>query len=495
MKLTTKISITIISAILLAVVSSGVALFSARWIGALMQNMVAENVASVRAAEELEVSLLEQRGLVASFILDGGNPAWLDELEGRKPDFSYWLQRAQGTAHTAEEHEILEKMLDVYQEYNTKQDEVIALYHEGKIEQARAVLLEEVNTFYDSTYSFCEDLIAANERYIDSRIAEGRNQIKRVSVIVGVAVIVTIGLGLALLLISFRGVFLPLRRMAENASLFVTESHQPIASTSSQDELRSIGFYLRTLISDVTETRSHLERSRAQLINAEKLASVGKLAAGVAHEIRNPLTSLKMRLFSIRRAIGKNSRYEDDFRIISEEITRLENVIRNFLEFSRPQKLNLHNYDISILIDKTLELFGPVFSEKKIKLIREAAMELPQVRADSEQIKQVFINLLRNSIEAMESGEIQILVKVERSISNQQMVVVRFQDNGPGIPASARDRIFEPFFSTREEGIGLGLCIAAQIMAGHEGKIELEFSSNRGTCFAVWIPIAREDNG
>ncbi len=495
MKLTTKISITIISAILLAVVSIGVALFSARRIGTLMQSMVAENVSSVRAAEELEVSLLEQRGLVASFILDGGIPAWLAELDRRKPNFSYWLERAQETAHTVEEHEILEKMIAVYQSYNTRQNEVISLYHAGKIEQARAVLLGDVNALYDSTYQFCEDLIAANERYIDSRIVEGRKQIKRVSVIVTAAVAVTIGLGSTLLLIFFRGVFLPLRRMAEDASLVVTENQQPIPSTSSQDELRSIGFYLRTLISDVTETRSHLERSRAQLIDAEKLASVGKLAAGVAHEIRNPLTSLKMRLFSIRRAIGKNSKYEDDFRIISEEITRLENVIRNFLEFSRPQKLNLNNYDISILIDKTLELFGPVFSEKKIKLFRKAEAELPQVRADSEQIKQVFINLLRNSIEALGSGEIQIATKVERDRTDQKMVVVRLQDNGPGIPAEARDRIFEPFFSTREEGIGLGLCIAAQIMAGHEGKIELESSSNQGTCFAVWIPIAREANG
>jgi signal transduction histidine kinase len=315
-----------------------------------------------------------------------------------------------------------------------------------------------------------------------------RVQIKRISAIVGVSVTMTIALGVALLLLFFRGVLFPLRRMVEDASLFTTESSQ----SSTRDELRDIDFYLRTLMLNVTETRSNLERSRHQLIDAEKLASVGKLAASVAHEIRNPLASLKMRLFSIRRSIGENNQYQEDFQVISEEITHLEKIIRNFLEFSRPSALKLSAIDPSLLLDKTLELVGFSLEEKNIKLIRQNAVGLPPVMVDSEQIKQVFINLLRNSLEAINhNGEIQISTSLAADRDDREMVVVRFKDNGQGIPEDIKDQIFEPFFTTKDEGTGLGLCIAAQILARHGGRIELESSNKLGTTFAVWIPSVK----
>jgi signal transduction histidine kinase len=143
-----------------------------------------------------------------------------------------------------------------------------------------------------------------------------------------------------------------------------------------------------------------------------------------------------------------------------------------------------------VLIDKTLELCGHRLADKGIRLVRGDRAGLPPVMADAEQVKQVFLNLLSNAAEAMdEGGELRIAAEAGRD--SRPMAVVRFTDTGPGIAADVRSRIFEPFYSTKEGGTGLGLCIAARIMARHGGRLELEPAAGRGASFAVWIPAAQ----
>jgi signal transduction histidine kinase len=123
--------------------------------------------------------------------------------------------------------------------------------------------------------------------------------------------------------------------------------------------------------------------------------------------------------------------------------------------------------------------------------VRGPAAPLPPVLADAERLQQVLINLLANAAEAMANGgELRILTAVERDPDGRTMVVLRIQDTGPGMPPDVRDRVFEPFFTTKEHGTGLGLCIAAQIMARHDGLLVLERSNDRGTVFAIWTPVA-----
>ncbi len=481
----------------LASTSSVVALLSVYQLGKFMREMLAENIASVRVAEEIEIALLEQKGYVNLYIFDRNNRNWLKELTDRKSFLTDWLVQARSTAHTPEEHEILNQMSELYQDYYSKQEEILALNQQGKFEQAKVILLSDMNTLYEDLYGLCEKFIAANERLIDTKIKNTDYQINRATLIVSISVLLTSLLGSVLLWFFFRGVLLPLRRMAADVRIMPSQGDKSVSTVSITDEVREVGFYIRSLMSDVVETHSNLEKSRAQLINAEKLASVGKLAAIVAHEIRNPLTSLKMRIFSIRKGLTKNPNFKDDLRVISEEIARLESVIRNFLEFSRPPELKLRVYKISLLIDKSLELFGHWFEQKNIEVIREDEVNLPQVMVDADQIKQVFINIFRNSVEALnENGKIYITTHFERDKKDKDMITVRFKDNGPGVPQEFRTRIFEPFFTTKNEGIGLGLCIAAQIMALHRGRIELESIEEPGTTqFVVWIPITKERNG
>jgi signal transduction histidine kinase len=142
-------------------------------------------------------------------------------------------------------------------------------------------------------------------------------------------------------------------------------------------------------------------------------------------------------------------------------------------------------------LDNTLELAEPRIAHATTKLVREDSPNLPPVLADREQLKQVLLNLLNNAAEAAgEGGQITVITAAESERDGRKMVVVRVSDSGPGVPKEVSDRIFEPFFSTKDEGTGLGLPIAARIMARHEGRLVLESSNEQGTTFAVFIPAA-----
>jgi len=332
--------------------------------------------------------------------------------------------------------------------------------------------------------------MAANERYLDTSIDAGARRIRSATWLAAVFVTVTIAIGMGLVWLFFRGVVLPLRNItAEGRGAAGSTTSEAVGTQ--EDELQVVGVYLRALMSDVSSGRAVVEQTRRRLMSAEKLASVGKLAASVAHELRNPLTAIKMWLFSIQKTIGPDQELDRKFGTISEEIARMENVLRNFLEFSRPPALKLQPHDASVLLDSAMELIGHHIEGRNIRIIRQDTRPLPRVRADADQLKQVFINLLDNAAEVMaDGGEIHLSAAVEGDAEGRTMVVVRIRDTGPGMPEDVRQRVFEPFYTTKEEGTGLGLCIAARIMARHGGRLVLESSTPQGTEFSVRMPTA-----
>jgi len=487
LRLATRISATIVGVLLLALLCSVVGLFAAQRFSAALHTIVDENLASVRAAEELEIALLEQRGYVSSYVLDNGNRAWLNELQAKQATFAYWLIQARHAAHTPAEHRILSQLEDIHHDYDRKRDEVVVLYDSGHVDAAKSILLKDVTALYLLAYQQCESFLAANNQYANAANERVRREVARIRWTIGTCVVVTVGLGVALLWLFFHGVIFPLRHMAADARHFASNG-KGVSIDDGHDEMRTVGLYLHSLMENVAETRWHLERSQSQLLQAEKLASVGKLAASVAHEIRNPLTSLKLWLYSIRKAVGDDPSLRRPFEMVSDETTRLESIVRNFLEFSRPPGLKLSPQNVAILIDKTLELLRLRLAERGIEPIPCVAPDLPDVLVDQEQIRQVLINLLDNSVDAMPRGG-RVRICADATVqSERRFVVVRIEDAGGGIPRDVQERIFEPFFTTKEHGTGLGLCIAASVMARHEGSLVLDMSSSAGTTFAVWIP-------
>jgi signal transduction histidine kinase len=487
LSLATKISVALVGMLVLALVSSIVAIVSAYRFESFQETLVADNLSSVRAAEELEIALLEQRGYVSSYILDGGNRSWLDQLSRQRRNFDHWLGQARNTARSDPERQILDELASVHREYARKRDAVVGLYDAGEEEEAKRILLGAVVELYDEAYALCERFIAANQKSVDSTSAGVHRQVEHVTIVVSVTALVTVGLGLALLWLFFRGVIFPLRRIAADARL-ATGGQRLETGPEQRDEMRELGHYVQVLMTNMAETRSDLAHSRTQLAHAETLAAVGKLAATVAHEIRNPLTAVKMWLYSLRRTVGHGSEALQKLEVVSDEIIRLENIVRQFLEFSRPPQLNLSRHDVCRLVDKTLELVKYRLEEQQVQIVRHDTPELPSVLVDAEQMRQVFLNLINNAVEAMpQGGRIRIAASKSRR-GGHEMLTVRIADTGCGMAQEVQQRVFEPFFTTKPEGTGLGLCIAASVMARHGGALSLESSNSEGTQWAVWIP-------
>jgi len=305
-------------------------------------------------------------------------------------------------------------------------------------------------------------------------------------------------LGILLGWVLLRQVLGPIRRLALGAAMGSAQAEgapraeaQPGEEADDSDEVRAVGELVAGLLRDVDETQALLKESREHLVQAEKLALVGKLAAGVAHSVRNPLTSVKMRLFSLERGLDLSPGQREDFEVISEEIRHLDTIVRNFLEFSRPPKPKFQHLSPSEVVDMTLvllkhrlEIYGV-----DVRLVRD--QPLPPVDVDPEQLKEVLVNLILNACDAMgENGRIEITEEIGFMEPLGRVAILHLTDSGPGIAQDIQDSVFQPFFSTKEEGTGLGLSIAKRIMEEHGGYIHIRPADRgEGASFVLVLPV------
>lgn len=240
--------------------------------------------------------------------------------------------------------------------------------------------------------------------------------------------------------------------------------------------------------------RRELIESRDLLARHEKLASLGVLAAGVAHEIRNPLTAIKARLFTQRLHLAGGSPAANDAAVIGAEIERLEKIVKDFLRFARPSDPAITQVPVSQALADLQDLLAEdLLAQRRIRLEAPPADGLA-ARADPAQLKQVLINLVQNAAEAIDHDGV-ITLSARRTSQrlggvDRQAVVIEVADTGPGIPVEAQERLFDPFFTTKDRGTGLGLSIAARIVERHGGVIRFETEPGRGATFSVALPEA-----
>jgi signal transduction histidine kinase len=488
LSLTTRFSLIIGGVLLLAVIASLLATLSARRVANLMVRTATEHVPSVRAGAKVEIALLARYNYLALYTFGDPGPEHLADLEEARKEFDRWYREARRTALTLEETQLLGELDSVHSKYRVIRNQVVSLRASGRVKEAQSLVLGELRDVYRQAFSLCEQLVAANERYVNETTAKAVSESQRMTWIVSSCVVATLTLGGGLLWYFLAAVVLPLRRMmarSPEGSLAGEPSQVPQAG----DELKAVAAHIRGLMADVAESRSAVADSRRRMLSAEKLAGVGRLAASVAHEIRNPLTAVKMLLFSIRKAVESDPEIARKLLTVTEEIHRLENIVRNFLEFSRPPCLKVRPQPLGELLDRTLQLFQPRMAKNGIRLVRRDAAGVPDVVADSEQFKQVLLNLLENAAEAMDQGGcITISTAVDQDAAGATLAIVRIEDAGHGMPDDVQRRLFEPFFTTKADGTGLGLCIAGQIMAAHHGRLVLESSTESGTRFAAILP-------
>ncbi|MCF6156599.1 MAG: PAS domain-containing protein [Candidatus Brocadia sp.] len=271
-------------------------------------------------------------------------------------------------------------------------------------------------------------------------------------------------------------------------------SHKPI--TEEQVELLSI-FANRAALAianaeayeKLEEKIQQLKDTQERLIRSERLAVIGNMAAYIAHEIRNPLVTVGGFARAILRDSINNKQTRQNIEIIVEEVGRLEKILANIMDFSKPVEQAPVKVltQINEILENTCSLMDPYFKNNRIQLIKKLDTTIPKINIDPTQIKQVFLNLIKNAVESMTDGGTLI---IETMVENEY-VKINISDTGGGMTIEAMQNIFMPFFTTKVDGTGVGLAVSRKIVEDHQGYIKMKSSLHEGTTFSVFLPVKK----
>ncbi len=466
--------------VLTAACGGAVTFWYAHKVETLLGEGIRKELDAFQTAEALQIALVNQKGFVTYYFLDG-NDEWLRKLGIYRGVFRARLEEARRRAVSEAEKSALNGIQDEYERYIGGKDRVIEYYMAGDRE-AGSRLHARVRDRFFRILDLCENYKQLHARGIEAAQAESSAQLMRFRISAVLIIVFTAMFALILVALLLREIFGPLRRLVLEASI---DGRTSFAG----DDVKALGRSVRDLIKDIDDTHVALEKSREHLLQAEKMAVVGKLAAGMAHSIRNPFTSVKMRLFSLSRNLKMTREQQEDFDVVSEEIRHIDTIVQNFLEFSRPPKLQIRTVSPSQVVDMTLQLLAHRLKAYDVAVSILRYRPLPAIEGDPEQIKEVLVNLIINACEAMEGGGRITIGESVKHTGQGQAAVIAVQDDGPGMSGQVRGKIFQPFYTTKEEGTGLGLSIAARIMEEHGGRIEVAPGEGAGTVFILTFPL------
>jgi two-component system NtrC family sensor kinase len=235
-----------------------------------------------------------------------------------------------------------------------------------------------------------------------------------------------------------------------------------------------------------------------QLWQSSKLATMGELAASIAHELNNPLAIISLRLETLAKDLTDNARQSRALEIIANEVDRMGKLIGSLLRFSHHDQQEMTSLDVRKEIENSLELVEYHLRAKKIEVVREFAETVPHIQADRQKLRQVLLNLLTNASDAMpEGGKVIARVRCAESKSGVSGVSVDLIDSGPGIPPEVLGKIWEPFFTTKPEGqgTGLGLAISRRAIEGNHGTLSVESHLGEGTTVTIFLPSTNGGTG
>lgn len=240
------------------------------------------------------------------------------------------------------------------------------------------------------------------------------------------------------------------------------------------------------ILRDITESR----RTAQQTIESERLNALRLLAAGVAHEIGNPLNSLHIHLQLMERSVqklhdGEKAELQQSIDVARSEVNRLDSIVTQFLKAIRPSRPQLRPENVNAIVEEAVRFFAPELQDREILVEQELRSDLPLLQLDRDQMKQAFYNVIKNSVEAMHRhGTLRI-----RTDLAETHVIVRFEDSGGGMSAGNLSRVFEPYFTTKPSGSGLGLLIVRRIVREHGGELSLESNQGRGLTLTIRLPF------
>lgn len=457
-------------------------------------DILSENVSSIRSAEELEGVIQELRYRLKRF-LSTGNDRHLEEITLLIPAGWEYLNRSEQLAKTNREQHLIQKIRRSYQQFITDYEQV-AEDPEGKRSiQVASILADEVipNEIIKNTHKYIE----RNEEELAA--SRERNQAAASQLMFGLLMLGTFGSIIGLLagyLIARRmsrtivQLSLPIRDAAGKLDKVVS----PISVTA-DPSFEDLELILKKVSDRVTMVVERLRVNEREMLRAEQLASLGQLAAGLAHELRNPLTSLKT-ILQLADSPAELTRRDLD--VLKQEIVRLENSVQAFLDFARPPQPDKHFVEFVQLINETTEFIARRAERQGVSLSCSLPRKSIGLMADEIQMRQVVLNLLLNALDASSPEGIVELELTEVTANVQtgnknftkagSELLLSVSDRGSGLPPQLGTRIFDPFVSTKESGIGLGLSICKRIVEAHEGEIAAADRPEGGAVFTVRLP-------
>jgi len=325
---------------------------------------------------------------------------------------------------------------------------------------------------------------------LEEKFTDMRN--RAIAIFLGIALT---GMVIALIVSNFlaKGVLQPIKRLIFASHQWAVGNLDYRAETTAKDEIAELTETFNTMASSLKERDDRLkEYAHQQIMKSDRLATLGQLAAGVAHEINNPLGAVLMYAhLSLEEMEAEDARRKNLEKAVTEA-TRCKNIVRGLLDFARQSEPNIEESDVDEILKRTLSLLENQALFQNIKITTTLSASLPRAMMDSGQIQQVFTNIIFNAAEAM-AGEGELAV-VSRTTPGDEWVEIEFTDTGCGIPRENLEKIFDPFFTTKEvgRGTGLGLAVSYGIIARHKGTIEVESEPGKGTTFIVRLPLRIE---
>jgi len=285
----------------------------------------------------------------------------------------------------------------------------------------------------------------------------------------------------------------PIQRLSEAAQLVSKGDFDVHINATSRDEIGSLATSFNNMTSELKSREKALIEANEKLVQSEKLSAFGQLSAGIAHEVKNPLTGILGYAQLSLRKIDKGTPLHKNISVIEKEAKRCKAIIENLMKFARQEQVEFKETDLIDVAGDALAIVDHQLSINRIKVIKQFDPVLPLISGNANQIQQVLINLMINSQQAMDGEPGTISLRIRNC--NDKWVEIWLKDSGPGIDKEIQDKLFEPFFTTKKsgKGTGLGLSVSYGIINEHKGKILIHSTPGKGTTFVIVLPILQPD--
>jgi two-component system, NtrC family, sensor histidine kinase HydH len=469
--------------VLIGAVLFGACLASVLSINRLQANLariLSENVTSLQAAQELEIQLRQLR--FHSFLnVINPNEKRQALVESDHAGFEEAMEKVRQVAKKPDELALVQRIQVDYQRYRAELAHADVPATARPLELARWADAHPIGLLQEP----CQRLLALSKHEMEQTAHEseevsGRAQTAMLLAgLLGPVSGLIVGFGIA------RALSRSIARLSVRLEDARAQLDQEVASVklSAGSDLGDLDRQLDRVVERVRAVAEQVQRQQAEMLRSEQLAAVGQLAASVAHEVRNPLTSIKMLVGAAMKSPATQALTPDDLGVICKEVARLEQTVQGLLDFARPSKPQRQPADLRAVVGNALDLVRARARQQGVRLDVRQPDEPVVASVDSGQLNTVLVNLLLNALDAQPHGGV-----VEVALRNGRDVQITVDDDGPGIAAAVQPRLFTPFASTKPTGTGLGLSICRRVLQEHGGTIVAQNRPDGGACFPLALP-------